>query len=351
MEYIDSHDDSFASPGTRPASTGISRILLCLDRSELSESILSYAVMLTRAVAGSLTLMHVMESSSDSNSNSHDALMWELKRREVRQYMEQVQERISRLDVIVNIQIAEGKAAEQILGFIRNNPVDYVILASHGIYGRAEWSLSSTAAKVIGRTHSSFIIVPTTPTHQHAELQPCIQRILVPLDDSLTSQTSLPIAIRIARQQNAELILLHAIESASFNHFSGIRHADRKVVDTAASILASVARKYFDQVVTRLQNEGLNVSIVVRPSSNPIELITETIASMNIDFVAMSAHGSTGSVEYPLARTSTHMAAHTPVPLLVEQDLTKEQISRALKSRLDERAPLRCNRSTGDETN
>lgn len=348
---MNTHDDLLAPFETRKASTSVPQILLCLDRSELSETILSYAVMLTRAVAGSLTLMHVIESSYNNNSNSHDALMWELKHREARQYLDQVLERITRLNVPAKLQIEEGRAAEQILGFMRNNPVEYVILASHGIHGLAEWSLSSTAAKVIGRTHSSFIIVPTTPTHQHAELEPCIQRILVPLDDSLSSQTSLPTAIRIARQQNAELILAHAIEPASFNHFSGIPHADRKVVNTASTILASVARDYFDKIAARLQNEGLNVSVVVRPSSNPIELITETIADLNIDFVAMSAHGSTGSVQYPLARTPAHMAAHTPVPLLIEQDLNKEQISRALKNRLNERAPLRCNRSTGDETN
>lgn len=336
---------------TRITSTSVPQILLCLDRSELSETILSYSVMLTRAVAGSLILMHVVEPSFDSNSNSHNALMWELKHREARQYLNQVLERIIRLNVPVNLQIEEGQAAEQILGFMKRNPVDYVILASHGIHGIAEWSLSSTAAKVIGRSNSSFIIVPTTPTHQHAELEPCIQRILVPLDDSLASQTSLPIAIRIAKQQNAELILVHAIEPASFNHFFGIPHADREVVNTASSILESVAREHFDKIATLLQSEGLKVSVIVRHSSNPIALITETIASMNIDFVAMSAHGSTGSVEYPLARTPAHMASHTAVPLLIEQDLTKEQISRALINRLKERAPLRCNRSTGHETN
>jgi nucleotide-binding universal stress UspA family protein len=325
-------------------------ILLCLDRSELSETILSYAVMLTRALAGSLTLMHVVDSSCHVDSHSHDVLMWELKRHEARQYMGQILERIGRLKISANLQIEEGKAAEQILSYLRQNPVEYIILASHGTHGLAEWGISSTAAKITGRTHSSFVVVPATAIHEHAELEPRIRRILVPLDDSLSSQASLPIAVRIARQQNAELILAHAIEPFSFNQFPGMSHADRKIINATTSILESAARNYFDQISQRLQNEGLKVSVVVRPSTDPIALITEIIASMNIDFIVMSAHGSSGSEDYPLARTSAHMASHTPVPLLIVQDLEKEQISRALKKRRFERAPLRCSKSTAEDT-
>lgn len=350
MEHHLANEDPSASFGNHIETARTPNILLCLDRSELSETILSYAVMLTRSLAGSLTLMHVIESSCDVNSNSHDLLMWELKQHEARQYMDQLMQRIGRFNISADMQIEQGKAAEQILGYIRQHPVDYVILASHGTHGLAEWSLSSTAAKIIGRTHSSFVVVPATPTYQHTELEPCIRRILIPLDDSLSSQASLPIAIRIARQQKAELILAHAIEPVSFNQFSGMPHADREIISAANSILESVARNYFEQIAMRLQNEGLKVSVIVRHSPNPIALINEIIAGMNIDFIVMSAHGSSRSEEYPLARTSAHMTSHTPVPLLIVQDLEKEQISKALKKRRFDRAPLRCSKSATNDT-
>jgi nucleotide-binding universal stress UspA family protein len=350
VEHIISNEFPSASFDNRIETARTPNILLCLDRSELSETILSYAVMLTRALSGSLTLMHVVESSCDINSNSHDALMWELKQHEAHQYMDQIMGRIDRLKISTKLKIEQGKAAEQILGYIRQHPVDYVILASHGKHGLAEWSLSSTAAKIIGRTHSSFIVVPATPIYQHAKLEPSIQRILVPLDDSLSSQAALPIAIRIARQQNADLVLAHAIEPVSFNRFPGMPHADRETINAANSILESAARNYFEQISLRLQNEGLKVSVIVRPSPNPIALITEIIASMNIDFIVMSAHGSSRNEEYPLAPNSAHMTSHTPVPLLIEQDLDKEQISKALRKRRFDRAPLRCSKMTADDT-
>ncbi len=90
MENHSLSDDPLYCAGAQPASTGASRVLVCLDRSELSETVLSYAVMLARATGGSLTLMNIVESSGDITSESHDALVWELKRNEARQYMAQL---------------------------------------------------------------------------------------------------------------------------------------------------------------------------------------------------------------------------------------------------------------------
>ena len=334
---------------TRPEPDRSPRILLCLDRSELSETILCYAIMLTRALSGSLTLMHVVESPREAAFSSHDVLMWRLKHREALQYMDQVQERITRLEAPADVQIGEGRAAEQILGYMRQNPVDFTILASHGSHGLTEWSLSSTAAKIVGRTNSSFVIVPATPIYQHADLDLSIQRILVPLDDSLASQACLPIAIRIARQQDAEVILMHAIEPVSFKHLPVISDAERKIIDSAALIQKSAARNHFDQIAAHLRNEGLRVQVVVRPNSSPIALMFEIARAMQVDFIAMSAHGSSGSEDYPLSRTSAHMASHTPVPLLIVQGLEKERIQRALHKRRYDRIPLRCSKSV--ETN
>ena len=332
------------------APTERSRILVCLDRSELSETVLSYAVMLARATAGSLTLINVVEASGDITSESHDALVWELKRHEAREYMEQMLARVRRLDVTVDVQIEEGRAAEQILGYVRSQSIDYVILASHGSHGLAEWSLSSTATKIVNRTHSSFIIVPATPNYQHAVQESCVRHILVPLDDSPRSLAAIPLAVRIARQQQAELILAHAVECASFHHHAGVPHANRELVDSAMSVLESVAQSYFHQVAERLKGEGIDVSVVLTPSCSPIELIYETVTSRHIDLIIMSAHGASGGEHFPFARTSAHLISHAPVPLLVVQDLDRKQMSRCLQTRRYDRAPTRRGKSTVDDT-
>jgi nucleotide-binding universal stress UspA family protein len=352
-EFMDKRGppEQFPDPlGGEQASSDPPRILVCLDRSELSETVLSYAVMLARATAGSLTLINVVEASGDITSESHDALLWELKRREAHEYMDQMLARVRRLDVTVDIQIEEGRAAEQILGYVRNHPIDFVILASHGSHGLAEWSLSSTAAKIINRTHSSFIIVPATPHYQHAVQESCVRRILVPLDDSPRSLAALPLAVRIARQQQAELILAHAVECASFHHHAAVPHANRELVDSAMSVLESVAQNYLDQVAERLKGEDIEVSVILTPGCSPIELIYETVTSRHVDLIVMSAHGASGGEHFPFARTSAHLISHAPVPLLVVQDLDRKQMSRCLQIRRYDRAPIKRGKSTVDDT-
>jgi nucleotide-binding universal stress UspA family protein len=156
--------------------------------------------------------------------------------------------------------------------------------------------------------------------------------------------------VRIARQQHAELILAHAIEPASFHHYSGVSPSDREILDAASSLLESVAENYFHQVAARLKGEGIKVSLIVTPNPSAVELIYEIVASRNIDFIAMSAHGSSGSEQFPFARTSAHLISHAPVPLLMVQDLDREQMSRCLCKRRYDSAPLKRGKSTVDDT-
>ncbi len=65
-----------------------------------------------------------------------------------------------------------------------------------------------------------------------------------------------------------------------------------------------------------------------RPSS--IDLISDIVASGNIGFVVMAAHGSSSSEQYPVARTPAQLISHAPVPLLIVQDRDREQMSRCL---------------------
>ena len=113
MENHSLSDDPLDCAGAQPTSTGASRVLVCLDRSELSETVLSYPVMLARATAGSLTLMNIVESSGDITSESHDALVWELKCNEARQYMGQLlaDPGLSHCNIVVQWSESAQKAA------------------------------------------------------------------------------------------------------------------------------------------------------------------------------------------------------------------------------------------------
>jgi len=333
---------------TGPGSFEGSSILVCLDRSTLGEAVLSYAVMLARAVNGGLTLVNVVESPDEIVSEGHDALVWELRRSEARQYMKQLVERFGRLGVTVDLHIEEGRPAERLLAFARQQNIEFVVLASHGAHGLAEWSLSSTTAKIVSRTHSSFCVVPSTPGYQHTETQ--ISRILVPLDGSMRASSALPLAERIAKQCDAEIILVHAIEASNLASFSGISHSDRSIIDKAAKIVATATRNHFQQVAARIRADNIDVSVIVMPSASPLDLIYETITNESIDLIVVAAHGLSGNKQFPFGRTSAHLVSHAPVPLLVVQDLTRDEMCRCMGRRRFDTAPLKLGESTLDDT-
>lgn len=333
---------------SKPDSLEGSCILVCLDRSALGETVLSYAVTLARATNGSLTLVNVVESPDNIASEGHDALVWELRRSEARQYMKQLVERIGRFGINVDLRIEEGRPAERLLATARQQNIEFVVLASHGSHGLGEWNLSSTTAKVVSRTHSSFFVVPATPGYQDTETR--IRRILVPLDGSMRASSALPLAERIAKQCDAEILLIHAIETTDLTSFSGISSSDRSLVNCAAKVVASAARNHFSQVAARIRADSIDASVIAMPASSPLDLIYDTIVNEDIDLIVVAAHGLSGNKQFPLGRTSEHLVSHAPVPLLVVQDLNRDQMSRCMRRRRFDTAPLKLGESTVNDT-
>src|SRR5690349_1014267 len=79
---------------------GIRHVLVCLDRSPLSEVCLPYAVCISKTFGSALTLLHVLEARHErsgprSGPHSTDALRWEISRREATDYLERLERQAS----------------------------------------------------------------------------------------------------------------------------------------------------------------------------------------------------------------------------------------------------------------
>jgi nucleotide-binding universal stress UspA family protein len=110
--------------------------------------------------------------------------------------------------------------------------------------------------------------------------------LLVPLDGSHLSESSLPIAARIARRSSALLTLVHVVE----RHAPAAIHSDRHLVNAAE------ASAYLAEVRRMPVLEGLRVETHVHEAEvrDVAGSITEHSAELAPDLVVMSIHG-TGS--------------------------------------------------------
>jgi nucleotide-binding universal stress UspA family protein len=154
-------------------------VLVPLDRSELAEAALDYAVDLVEPY-GVLTLLTVIESPrygrrdpygpidirlSDvtlaTNMMSYvpteyEQVAWE----QVRDYLDQAARRIQKPGLVVDSQIRGGNPAACILEMAQARRVDAIVMSTHGRSGLSRWMLGSVAQKVLCAASCPVFLVP-----------------------------------------------------------------------------------------------------------------------------------------------------------------------------------------------
>lgn len=139
------------------------RILVPLDGSIRAEGALEPAVAMARAFGGNLRLVRVCPGpvSADYTVNVH--LHEAVERREhaqLEQYLEEVRSRYSEQGLTVVTRLLEaGDPAERILEEVQSDPVDLIVLTSHGRTGVARFMLGSVAEHLSRRATCPVLIV------------------------------------------------------------------------------------------------------------------------------------------------------------------------------------------------
>lgn len=101
------------------------------------------------------------------------------------------------------LRVEAGQAAQVIHAQAQASAANLVVLGSHGSGFWQDWVLGSTASSLLRKSHCPVLVVEKRPTGPY-------QRVLVPVDFSRGSMTSLRLARTLAPQ--AHLVLLHVFE-------------------------------------------------------------------------------------------------------------------------------------------
>ena len=322
-------------PRTLPRDAhAIRRILVCIDRSPLSEACLQHAVAVSKSLGSAITLLHVMQPPYERpGPHATDVLDWEIARQEASAFMGRLAKegtRASRQQV--EIRIEQGHPAERITAVARELDADLTVLGSHGERGAAAWNLGSTALQVLAVTRGSVLIARSTPAGAGA-VSP--KRILVPLDGSLRTESVLPTAVRIAKEHDAELLLALIVRNpvpTSVLHTS----EDLEAARALAERLEVSAKQYLESLRDQLTREGASVRTLVLRSADEKQALVDLSEQDGSDLVVLSAHGVTCNSALSFGSVAAHLLTHSLVPLLVLQDLGDSE----LRGReIHERAP------------
>jgi nucleotide-binding universal stress UspA family protein len=133
------------------------------------------------------------------------------------------------------------------------------------------------------------------------------QHILVPLDFSEPANQALEYAIRLARQLQARLTLLHVI------HLPSVGGAD--LLAYMAHVETS-AQQAMEECLQRVQHAGIpGKSLFVQ--GVPWQEIVDKAKATQADLIVMSTHGRSGFQHLVLGSVAERVVRLAPCPVLV----------------------------------
>jgi nucleotide-binding universal stress UspA family protein len=141
------------------------KILVPLDGSELSESVMEHVITIARGcrVPG-VVLVQVREPLDEDVRKALDAkIAAELDqayRDEAAGYLKKIAARLKKEGITAEIEVLAGNPAEEIIKYAGSSGVDLIIMSTHGRSGFSRWVFGSVADKVIRQTEVPVLIRP-----------------------------------------------------------------------------------------------------------------------------------------------------------------------------------------------
>jgi nucleotide-binding universal stress UspA family protein len=137
-----------------------------------------------------------------------------------------------------------------------------------------------------------------------------IRRILCPVDFSEHAEQALRYAKAFAQAHQAELILLHVVETP-------VAYMAPDVVlpaDTVDSQRAACTER-LTALTTSVRDEHANTTWLL-VDGNPLVLIVETAAAREVDLIVIGTHGRTGLAHVLLGSVAETVVRKAPCPVL-----------------------------------
>lgn len=197
----------------------IENILCPVDFSEFSVKAFDYAYSLARRYDAKLYLEHVIRPLTEFSYRTPQPWMHEYYEKSRTESGEELRKMIAKQatnsfkpEIVVEI----GFPDETILDFAQKQPIDLIVMGTHGLRGADLWMMGSVTEKVIRKARCPVLAV-RKPMHDFVAPKETddpvqLRKILLATDFSDHGQRAFAYAISLAMEYNAELTLLHVLD-------------------------------------------------------------------------------------------------------------------------------------------
>jgi nucleotide-binding universal stress UspA family protein len=139
-----------------------------------------------------------------------------------------------------------------------------------------------------------------------------LNRILVPVDFTETSERALDYAVELARAFRAEMIVMHAYQIPVYGFPDGAYIAAAEL----AAQMSSAAQGRLDAIIESRKVSGIPMSSVLRDGV-AWEEINAVAAETKVDLIVIGTHGRRGLARALLGSVAENVIRTATVPVLV----------------------------------
>jgi nucleotide-binding universal stress UspA family protein len=142
------------------------RVLVPLDGSEASESILPQVISVAKSSNAIVVLFqahetlepHVREVMGEDIAQKLDTVT----REDTQAYLDKIAGDLAAQGIRSEIFLAKGKPAEAIIQYAATHAIDLIIMATHGRSGISRWAFGSVAEKVLRQSPVPVLLGPVS---------------------------------------------------------------------------------------------------------------------------------------------------------------------------------------------
>jgi nucleotide-binding universal stress UspA family protein len=292
-------------------------ILVPLDGSKFAEQALPLAASIARATQRRLRLCHVRllplwpEEVADPDTVE---AMRRILHTEGETYLHQIQRQVAEPDLVIDTVVLPGdavSAAEYLVRHMKEQPVDMVVMATHGRGGiKRAWS-GSVADYLIRRVHVPVLLVRGSAPVGTGE-----QRILVAFDGSPLGERALDEACALAAALHREITLLRVVVPVLYPVPGvDVPYAGIDMELTATNRRA--AEQYLATIEHKVRARGIECSGVAVLGNDAAESILTMARPPQFSMIVVTTHGDGGLKRLVLGSVADTVARGAEVPVLI----------------------------------
>jgi nucleotide-binding universal stress UspA family protein len=288
-------------------------ILLPLDGSHFSELAFPLAIRVARAAKAKL---HIVRVHVPPLSTPDAPAVWDLDesiREQERSHLAAAVGRAQASDVEALCDLLEGPITRGLERYVSALGIDLVAMTTHGRSGLKRAVLGSVAEHCVRTTHVPLLLLHPRTADDQVPIQPeSVKRILIALDGSPESETSIRPAVDLALLTGARLTLA-MVATAPFDIAATI---GTEAVHEYLERARRDALNYLQKVAARLSGTA-HVNTIAVSADRAAQGILRCRDEVDADLIAMATHGRGGWSRIAVGSVAESVLHKSPVPVLI----------------------------------